>query len=668
MRLFWKMYFSIMISLVAVLSCFVVFISLKDVIGDRWSAWLDLLLKEASEKRAETVLPIMLFFVAAIVILGIILYFSIKYFKKPIQELINGAHKIAEGDLTYRAPIDLEDEMGLLARAFNSMAEDLEKTTASKLYMNNILDTMIDALIVVGPDMRIILMNKAASDLLDYGETELLGNTIGTIFGSGQGDFVESARLTRLIEKGGARNHETVVETRGGRRMPVLVNCSTMKDKDGKIDCFVCTIRDVTARKVAEDASNEERQRFKTLTEHAPIGMALIDKRGSCTYINQKFREIFGYGIDDISTEPRWFGIAFPDPKYRHSVIKVWEEDLGEATPGEKSARTLAVTCKDGTEKIIHAVTVVLSGGERLIAYEDITERKRAEEALRSAEEKYRRMFEDALEGIFQATLDGRLISVNPALARLFGYDSADEIIHDVGDVWEWLFPDPLKRHEFTLNVFDKGAVRSQELQGRRRDGSLVWFSMDAHIARDKGGKPLYCEAVLEDVGDRKKLEAELRQAHKMEAIGTLAGGIAHDFNNLLMGIQGYVSLILLNKDPAHPDFTKLKTIEQQIQNGATLTKQLLGFARKGKYELRPIDLNEIVERTSTMVGRTRKEVAIERKFQKGLWMVEADQGQIEQMLINLYLNAWQAMPEGGTLYLETSNVSVTERMGGPLV
>ena len=378
MRLFWKMYFSIMISLVTVLSCFVVFISLKGVIGDKWSAWLGLLLKEASEKGAETVLPIMLFFVAAIVILGIILYFSIKYFKKPIRELINGADKIAGGDLTHRAPIHLEDEMGLLARAFNSMAEDLEKTTASKLYMNNILDTMIDALIVVGPDMRIILMNKAASDLLDYGETELLGNTIGTIFGSGQGDFVESARLTRLIEKGGARNHETVVETRGGRRMPVLVNCSAMKDKDGKIDCFVCTIRDVTARKVAEDASNEERQRFKTLTENAPIGMALIDKRGSCTYINPKFREIFGYGIDDISTEQRWFGMAFPDPKYRYSVIKAWEEDLDEATPGGKFSRTLTVTCKDGTEKIIHAITVTLGGGERLIAYEDITERNKS--------------------------------------------------------------------------------------------------------------------------------------------------------------------------------------------------------------------------------------------------------------------------------------------------
>ena len=271
------------------------------------------------------------------------------------------------------------------------------------------------------------------------------------------------------------------------------------------------------------------------------------------------------------------------------------------------------------------------------------------------------------MEGIFQATLDGRLISVNPALTRLLGYDSTDELIHDTSDIWERLFPDPLKQHEFTLNVFEKGAVRSQEFQARRRDGGLVWVSMDAHIVRDKGGKPLYCEAVLEDIGDRKKLEAELRQAHKMEAIGTLAGGIAHDFNNLLMGIQGYVSLILLNKDQAHPDFTKLKTIEQQIQNGATLTKQLLGFARKGKYELRPIDLNEIVERTSTMVGRTRKEVTIERKFQKGLWMVEADQGQIEQMLINLYLNAWHAMPEGGTLYLETSNISVNEGHGkGP--
>jgi two-component system, cell cycle sensor histidine kinase and response regulator CckA len=663
-RLFWKMYFSIMISLLIALAFSAAVMNLREAIGDKLAAWLGFLMREASEKRGEIVLPVVLFLVTALVILGIILYFSGKYFKKPVRELIGGAHRVAQGDLAYRVPTDREGEVGLLAQAFNSMAEELEKRTTSKAYVDSILDSALDALIIVGSDMRILWTNKGTTNLLGYTEAELAGRSIGMILGSGQDGPLESARLTRLIERGMAKNHEIFVEARDTKRIPVLVNCSMIRDKDGNTDSYVCAIRDIASLKVAEDALCEERERFMILSERAPLGMALIDRSGNYKYVNPKFREIFGYSMDDVPTEQAWFRAVFPDPKHRYSAIKTWEEDLERTVPGEKVAKTYTITSRDGTEKTIETINVMLNEGERLITYEDITERKRTEEALKKTGEKYRRIFEDALEGIFQATLDGRLISANPALARLFGYDSPDELVRDVNDMWQLLFPDPLKQHEFTLNVLEKGAVRSQELQALRRDGGLAWFSMDAHIVRDKGGKPLYCEAVLGDAGDRKKLEAELRQAHKMEAIGTLAGGIAHDFNNLLMGIQGYVSLILLNKDPNHPDYAKLKTIEQQIQNGATLTKQLLGFARKGKYELKPIDLNEVAERTSIMVGRTRKEVTIETRFQKGLRMVEADQGQIEQMLINLYLNACQAMPDGGTLYLETTNISVAEGQG----
>ena len=136
-----------------------------------------------------------------------------------------------------------------------------------------------------------------------------------------------------------------------------------------------------------------------------------------------------------------------------------------------------------------------------------------------------------------------------------------------------------------------------------------------------------------------------------MEAIGTLAGGIAHDFNNLLMGIQGYVSLILFDLDPSHPHYESLKKIEDQVKNGANLSGQLLAFARRGKYEVKPTDLNKIIQQTSSMFERTKREINILRKYQEGIWAVEVDRGQIEQVLLNLYVNGWQAMPEGGDLY-----------------
>ena len=142
-----------------------------------------------------------------------------------------------------------------------------------------------------------------------------------------------------------------------------------------------------------------------------------------------------------------------------------------------------------------------------------------------------------------------------------------------------------------------------------------------------------------------------------MESIGTLAGGIAHDFNNILMGIQGNASLMLLKIESDHPNYEKIKNIETYVQNGTELTKQLLGFARRGKYLIRATDLNEIIDKSSSLFARTKKEIRVHATLLEDLWPAEVDRGQIEQVLLNLYVNAWQAMANGGDLYLQTENV-----------
>ncbi|TSA45490.1 MAG: response regulator, partial [Deltaproteobacteria bacterium] len=259
--------------------------------------------------------------------------------------------------------------------------------------------------------------------------------------------------------------------------------------------------------------------------------------------------------------------------------------------------------------------------------------------------------------------------------------------------------------------LFETGEPQACELRMVKSDGAQFWSRLEATWAQDTDGAPT-CRIVLSDIAERKKteealqrahdeleqrvaeqtaelrqaneelrtdiikrklaeeerriLQERLRQADKMESIGTLAGGIAHDFNNLLMGIQGHASLTLLDLDPSHPHYERLKSIEEQVQSGADLTRQLLGFAREGRYEVKPADMNDIINKTSSMFGRTKKEISIHRKYGKGLWTVGVDRGQMEQVFMNLYVNAWQAMPGGGEIYLETENVLLEDEQAFP--
>jgi PAS domain S-box-containing protein len=291
---------------------------------------------------------------------------------------------------------------------------------------------------------------------------------------------------------------------------------------------------------------------------------------------------------------------------------------------------------------------------------QEIAERRRAEEALRDSEERYRTLFQTSRDVIYITARDGEFIDVNQAGLDLFGY-TRDEMM---GMDAKKIYVDPNDRLLFQQEIERRGAVTDYEVKFRMKDGTQMDCLLTSTLRQAKDGTILGYQGIIRDITERKRLEAQLQQAQKMEAIGTLAGGIAHDFNNLLMGIQGNVSLVLSDMDPSDPHYERLMNTEKQIQSGAKLTSHLLGYARKGRYEIKPLSLNQLVEETSETFARTKKEVTIHREFAADLFAVEADPGQVEQVLWNLFINAADAMPEGGELILRTANVTHKDMTG----
>ncbi len=307
---------------------------------------------------------------------------------------------------------------------------------------------------------------------------------------------------------------------------------------------------------------------------------------------------------------------------------------------------------------------------------------------IRERELRYRALSENAPDIIYTLGLDGRFIYVNSAWRKILGYN--ENVV--VGKLFaDFLKSTDIERFNLVFSyIKDSGhTVIDFYVPILHKDGTERLFHMSGAPNIDSDGNITDIVGVFKDVTElkrseielremnknllqeieerktaetkRKELEQQLQQAQKMEAVGTLAGGIAHDFNNLLMGIQGYSTLILLDKNLKHNHYEKLKNIEKYVDRGSELTRQLLGFARGGKYEVKPININELIKTSSRMFGRTKKDISISISLEQNVWTVEVDQGQIEQVLLNLFLNAADAMPEGGTICIETKNVFITE-------
>ncbi len=418
---------------------------------------------------------------------------------------------------------------------------------------------------------------------------------------------------------------------------------------------------DITDRMRAEKALRESEERYKNLVEKSLNGVYVVQE-GRFAYLNDNAASFSGYSPEEL-VGLKSDSIVHPDDR---SQKREWARKTlrGE----ESSPHEFRIVTKDGSIRwILESVTSIQYGGRPAILGNsmDITDRKRVEKDLMESEKRFRALCESAPDIIYTLDLSGNLTYVNPSWERILG--------HGEDELTGRSFTEFAKEKEgktlrkLFKGIRDEGKAFSNHIGTMlNSDGAERIFIMNSAILRDSEDRINGFLGMMKDITELRDMEKKLNQAQKMEAIGTLAGGIAHDFNNLLMGIQGYASLTLLELEPSHPYYDRLKRIEEQVKSGTDLTGQLLGLARGGRYEVKPSDMNDILTRTSSMFGRTKKEISIHRKFANDLWNVEVDRGQMEQVLMNLYVNAWQAMPGGGEMFLETENVSLDDEQAVP--
>ena len=413
---------------------------------------------------------------------------------------------------------------------------------------------------------------------------------------------------------------------------------------------LIVNARDVTERRRQERALRENKARLRTVIAGAPLVLFALDRDAVFTMVE-------GKGLDALGVRPaQLVGQAVSE---LYADVPQAQADVGRALAGETFSSTVEIY---GVVFDIWYTPIREAGGEVsgvIGVANDITERRRFEEALRRSEASSRALVQHATYGIYRSTLDGRLLAVNPALVKMLGYESEEQLL--AVNLARDVYADPAER-ERILARFDGGdAVEGVEVTWKRRDGRRILVRLGGRAVRRPEGRIECFETLAEDVTERRALEDQLRQSQKMEAIGQLTGGIAHDFNNLLTIILANAQLIAKALPPEQADaHTDLRDVMAAALRGRVMVKELLGFARRSSLDLQPVHLGDLVADLQGFLRRILPaDVEIVVAGGDDLPEVRADLHAAEQILFNLVTNARDAMPDGGVLRLETERAQL---------
>ncbi len=564
--------------------------------------------------------------------------------------------------------------------------------TVEKAYFEQLIENAPEAISIVDENVNILRINSEFTRLYGFTAAEAAGKRLDLLIVPPD-RYAETTWITETIKTGSKLSLETRRQRKDGSLVEVLLSTSPVL-LNGKRTGAYASYRDITEQKRAEELnaalyaiaarsqSAEDLQQFFAGI-HNIVGQLMNARNFYIALYDPQSQVLsFPYFVDeeDPTPAPKPLGRGLTEYVLRSgepllATPAVFEELVrrGEVELiGAPSLDWLGVPLKSGTTCIgalvVQSYNENARFGERdreILKFVSqqlaaTIEHKRYEEALRRSEARSRSLILSAAFGICRCTLGGRFLDVNPALIAMLGHESVEDLLQL--DARREVFVNPQELDRLAEDYRRTGSLNGVEVQWKRKDGRVIIVRLSGCAATSTDEPEEVLELIAEDITDRRQLEEQLRQAQKMDAVGRLAGGVAHDFNNLLMVINGYTEVLLEQLEKGSAMHHKVQSIQQAADRAATLTRQLLAFSRKQLLELKVVDVNtvigdmerllrpligeniELVTRLSTQTGHTR-----------------ADAGQLEQVIMNLVVNAKDAMPDGGKLTLQSSDVTVRQ-------
>ncbi len=573
-----------------------------------------------------------------------------------LQNAINAIEEHANG--YFAKPLAIDEVTLRVKEAVEKLSLQRQLRKSEGKY-RSLVEVSTDAIISHNEERKIIQWNKAASNIFGYSKEEVLGEPFDIIIPEQHKrsyvedikDFITEAGENKLIGK----TNELEAVRKDGSVVPVELSLSAVKQDRSWI--FTAIVRDITKRKRAEDILHKSEKQYRRLVETINEGLGVINEETSLTYANNKFCDMWGYSLEEIVGRPLTEFLDDED-------LGIFNKQMEILKKGKKSPYEIKWTVKDGRKlQTILSPQIIFDSDGNIEGYlavlTDITKRVRAEKRLKASEERYRDLFENANDLIYSVAPDGRLLYANRAWQETLGYNEEEITGLSLIDI---IHPDS-RTHcmEIFRRLISGEKVDRIEVMIVARDGKKITVEGSANCRFVKG-KPVSTQGIFSNITEYKLLEEQLRLSQKLEAVGRLAGGVAHDFNNMLTVINGYSEYLMSMLKKSDSTYKILEEIIQAGKRAASLTHQLLAFSRKQILQPQVLDLNTVVANIEKMLRRLiGEDIDLTLIPNPAQGSVKIDPTQIDQIIMNLAINARDAMPEGGKLTIETANIELDE-------